>query len=80
MNIDFSLPRNSYYNISKRCLSIASSRIVNPIDDYINQEYPWMAFLLKQEEEKPKKQKDILPSSCTGAVISSRYYKKAKTS
>ena len=76
MNIDFSLPRNSYYNISKRCLSIASSRIVNPIETATShQEYPWMAFLLTQEEEKPKKQEDILPSKCTGAVISSRYYK-----
>ena len=65
-----------HYNISKRCVSIASSRIVNPIETATShQEYPWMAFLLNQEEENPKKQEDILPSKCTGAVISSRYYK-----
>ena len=75
MKIDFFLPRYSYYNTSKCCLNIASSRIINPIDDYINQDYPWMAFLLIKEEAKTTKQNDVLPQTCTGAVISSRYYK-----
>ena len=70
----FFLPWDFHHNNSKCYLNIASSRIVNP--ESTNQEFPWMAFLLTQEEKKPQKQKDMLPSQCTGAVISSRYYEK----
>ena len=51
-------------------LIIASSRIINPIET--DEVYPWMAFLLVQERDKPKLQEDTLPDICTGAVLSRR--------
>ena len=57
-------------------LIIASSRIINPFET--DEVYPWMAFLLTQQQEKPTKpnqntkQEDALPGICTGSVISRR--------
>ena len=57
-------------------LIIASSRIINPYET--DEVYPWMAFLLIQAQEKPKRpgettnQEDALPGTCTGSVISRR--------